>query len=180
MTKYYSFLPQYWDWQLLWIYPIVHLKTLEKELVHVCLVVLQVIVSKLMCISVPWPFQSNGHCQDTCKFQYAYAILQGNNCWCSNFAPFTQVDVGQCNVDCPGFPSEKCGNQALGLYGYYQLTIQPSGTIGGPASSSTPVRLRSALFFFTTSPSIPVHIIVPRAMTHFFSPAVFIFRLKVK
>lgn len=91
-----------------------------------------------------WQFQSNGHCQDTCKYQYSYAILQGNNCWCSNYAPYDQVDVGNCNVNCPGFPSEKCGNEAEGLYGYYVLDIQPSGTLGAPSFSASTTLLTNS------------------------------------
>lgn len=87
-----------------------------------------------------WQFQSNGHCQDTCKGQYAYGIIQGKNCFCSNFAPYEQVDISRCNSDCPGFPSEKCGNQAQSLFGYYRLDMSPSGTLGSPAPAPTPVR----------------------------------------
>ncbi|GAB7346018.1 hypothetical protein MBLNU457_4790t2 [Dothideomycetes sp. NU457] len=79
-------------------------------------------------------YQSNGACHDSCQ-SYAYAIVQYQSCWCSNYAPADTVSVGQCNVPCPGYPYENCGNQAQGLFGYIQLN-QPSGTIG--ASSSAP------------------------------------------
>ena len=81
-------------------------------------------------IPVADPYQSNGSCQDTCKAQYAFAILKGNQCWCSNYAPGSQNSPGSCNSDCPGFPFEKCGNPDQDLYGYYQLNNNVAGTLG--------------------------------------------------
>ena len=97
-------------------------------------------------------FQSDGACQTTCQESFAYAILQGTNCWCSNFAPADQTDTGSCNSQCPGFPTDLCGNQGAGLFGYYQLgNVQPSGTIGA-AAASTPSAAASS------SPPVSVHI----------------------
>ena len=83
-------------------------------------------------------FQSNGLCQTTCS-GYAYAVLQGGNCWCSDYAPANQVTTYDCNEQCPGYPYDWCGSQSAGLFGYYQLSVAPSGTAGGatPASSSS-------------------------------------------
>jgi hypothetical protein len=79
-------------------------------------------------------YMSNGKCHDTCLSSYAFAIVQDDNCWCSNDVPADQVSTGDCDTSCPGFPDDKCGNSADGLYGYIQLNIAPSGTSGGSAS----------------------------------------------
>ncbi len=83
-------------------------------------------------------FQSNGACQDTCSSKYAFAVIQGQNCWCSNYAPGYMVNTLKCNDACPGFPSEWCGSSSSGLYAYFQLSISPSGT--SSRSSAQPSR----------------------------------------
>ncbi|KAK0934596.1 hypothetical protein LTR29_013797 [Friedmanniomyces endolithicus] len=86
-------------------------------------------------------YQSNGACHDQCKDNYAFAVVQWQDCWCSNYIPAEQQSISNCNQNCPGYPSEQCGNQSAGLYGYIQLYRHPSGTAGGLAStqaSSTP------------------------------------------
>ena len=82
-------------------------------------------------------YQSNGACYDTCSSQYAYAVVQYQDCWCSNYAPANQSSTSQCSQDCPGYPAEQCGNQNEGLFGYIQLTISPSGTAGASASTTS-------------------------------------------
>ncbi|KAM5345278.1 hypothetical protein ACJ41O_011140 [Fusarium nematophilum] len=82
-------------------------------------------------------YQTNGLCHDFCIDDYAFAITQVNSCWCSNYVPSesTQDDVTACDIDCPAWPSEKCGGD--GLYGYVSLgNVLPSGT-RGPSSSAT-------------------------------------------
>ncbi|KAI4727650.1 WSC-domain-containing protein [Aureobasidium sp. EXF-10728] len=82
-------------------------------------------------------YQSNGACHDECAANYAFAIVQYQQCWCSNYAPADQVDVSQCSQSCPGYPSESCGDKDNGLYGYIKLNIDPSGTLGSGSSSSS-------------------------------------------
>jgi len=94
-------------------------------------------------------YQSNGACQQTCG-GYAFAVVQYQNCWCSNYVPAHQVSVNQCNLDCPGFPDEKCGNQDQGLYGYVQLA-SPSGTAGGSSSATSTTQTSSSTSY--TPPS---------------------------
>lgn len=79
-------------------------------------------------------YQSNGACQTTCAANYAFAVVQYQKCWCSNYIPSSQVSVGGCNQDCPGFPSEKCGNTDEGLFGYIALNKQPLGVAGASSS----------------------------------------------
>ncbi|KAI0022722.1 hypothetical protein F4780DRAFT_788318 [Xylariomycetidae sp. FL0641] len=82
-------------------------------------------------------FQSDGLCRGQCQDSYAFAVLQDDICWCSNFVPdeSTQVDTSKCDTSCPGFPDDTCGGD--GLFGYILLNQSPSGTIGGSTSSST-------------------------------------------
>ncbi|GAB0140856.1 hypothetical protein EsHS_00001467 [Epichloe bromicola] len=83
-------------------------------------------------------YQSNGLCHDFCNPNaYAYAVIQGENCWCSNYTPdkSTQVSSGRCNKDCPGYPFEKCGGPDV--FAYVVVNGMPSGTKGGSTPSST-------------------------------------------
>ncbi|QPH09604.1 hypothetical protein C2857_000499 [Epichloe festucae Fl1] len=83
-------------------------------------------------------WQTNGLCHDYCNpTGYAYAVTQGNYCWCSNYTPdkSTQVSSGRCNTDCPGYPFEKCGGPDV--FGYVVANGMPSGTKGGSTPSST-------------------------------------------
>ncbi|KAJ9218058.1 hypothetical protein DTO166G4_449 [Paecilomyces variotii] len=74
-------------------------------------------------------YQSYGLCEQTCNADYAYAILQGHDCWCSNYAPSETTSASDCSESCPGYQSDKCGNVSKGLYVYYQMAnVLPSGT----------------------------------------------------
>ncbi|KIW02460.1 hypothetical protein, variant 2 [Verruconis gallopava] len=93
-------------------------------------------------------YMSMGKCHDTCISSYAFAILQGENCWCSNYIPQEQTSTSSCNTPCPGYPSDTCGNTSEGLYGYIKLNLAASGTASAasstgqtsvPASSSSPI-----------------------------------------
>lgn len=80
-------------------------------------------------------YNSNGACQTQCQGQYAFAIVQWQSCWCSNYVPADQTSTGDCSQQCPGYPDESCGSEDDGLYGYIALNRAPSGTMG--ASSET-------------------------------------------
>ncbi|PGH16308.1 hypothetical protein AJ79_01847 [Helicocarpus griseus UAMH5409] len=85
-------------------------------------------------------FQSNGACRDTCVKEYAVAILQGKQCWCSNEVPGGTTSTDECDETCPGYPSDKCGSTSKGLFAYIILK-KPSGTVGETtqtAVSTTP------------------------------------------
>ena len=107
-------------------------------------------------------YQSDGSCQVTCQDSYAFAVLQGVNCWCSDYTPSDQKQTNLCNDPCPGFPGDWCGNPSAGLYGYIALSIAPSGTIDGASPStqasssiasvsSTPSTRRLYRSFYSTS-----------------------------
>ncbi|KAH7324630.1 hypothetical protein B0I35DRAFT_166199 [Stachybotrys elegans] len=82
--------------------------------------------------------QSNGLCRDFCVDDYAYAITQRFSCWCTNFAPAESVELddGDCNTPCPGYPLEECGGS--NAFGYLELNqVAPSGTRGPDEQTSS-------------------------------------------
>ena len=86
-------------------------------------------------------FQSDGLCFGFCAADWAFAVVQGKLCWCSDYIPDQgdQVGTGQCSNPCPGYPTDVCGGN--NLFGYMALKKSPSGTSGsnnaGGGSSST-------------------------------------------
>lgn len=94
-------------------------------------------------------FQSNGLCYTFCNPTYSFAILQGFDCWCSDFAPGTTTTLSDCYTPCPGYPDDMCASSSLGLFGYIALPKVPAGTQGGSASSSSSKASR------TTTPATP-------------------------
>ena len=109
----------------------------EAMLVRKAYYLLLELADLVFCLLVMDNFQSNGACHDTCLAQYAFAVVQGFNCWCSDYVPFDTTSTALCDQDCPGFPSDKCGNTTAGLYGYIALSVQPSGTQGATSSSTS-------------------------------------------
>ncbi len=84
-------------------------------------------------------YQSESACSATCS-GYAYAVVQYQQCWCSNYTPSDTTDISNCNQNCPGWPYEHCGSTASHLYGYVALGPSPLGIIGAssiPMSSNT-------------------------------------------
>lgn len=88
-------------------------------------------------------YMTNGLCHDTCQ-GYAFAITQFTECWCSNEAPADTTGTDSCNKECPGYPSELCGNQQGGLYGYIALGKAPESTAG--VVGSNPGSFASGVF----------------------------------
>ncbi|PYI14990.1 hypothetical protein BO86DRAFT_419963 [Aspergillus japonicus CBS 114.51] len=92
-------------------------------------------------------FQSNGLCEDHCS-SYAFGILQGYDCWCSNIAPnsATNVNNSKCSQDCPGYPDDSCGSTSKGLYAYVEVVgNQPSGTATVSSTSTTSTSVSKSL-----------------------------------
>ncbi|PMD54140.1 uncharacterized protein K444DRAFT_634905 [Hyaloscypha bicolor E] len=95
-------------------------------------------------------FQSHGACSLFCQgvqhpdinsISYAFAILQNDGCWCSNYFPTGGNLTQGCSTPCPGWPFEYCG-AGNGHFTYEELSTTPSGTAGaggpdGSAASST-------------------------------------------
>ncbi|KAF7934954.1 uncharacterized protein EAE98_002999 [Botrytis deweyae] len=94
-------------------------------------------------------YQSDGLCHDFCLDEYAFAVVQGSECWCSNYVPGTTSSTSDCNTPCPGYPDDTCGGDSL--YGYMSLTLSPSGTKGAATTLSTSTSSEKV----TTSTSSP-------------------------
>ncbi|TGO29512.1 hypothetical protein BPAE_0014g00630 [Botrytis paeoniae] len=94
-------------------------------------------------------YQSDGLCYDFCLDEYAFAVVQGSECWCSNYVPGTTSSTSDCDTPCPGYPDDTCGGDSL--YGYISLTLSPSGTKGAATTSSTSTSSEKV----TTSTSSP-------------------------
>lgn len=87
-------------------------------------------------------WQSNGLCHDFCvEKSFAFAILQGHYCWCSDYVPVksSQVDTDECHDPCPGWLPDTCGSHDL--FGYIALDIAPSGTAAGSSTSTSSVSI---------------------------------------
>ncbi|KAF2170078.1 hypothetical protein M409DRAFT_19685 [Zasmidium cellare ATCC 36951] len=72
-------------------------------------------------------YNTLGYCSTKCQNgSYAYAIVQGHGCWCSNDKPSNIQSPAGCSQQCPGYPAQYCGNTEQGLFGYVE--VQPSGS----------------------------------------------------
>lgn len=94
-------------------------------------------------------YQSNGLCQTFCVQSYAFAIVQDNLCWCSNYAPGADKEsTSKCNTKCPGYPTEMCGGNDL--FGYIKLEKPVVGTKStdgtGVTATSDKVRFLASEF----------------------------------
>lgn len=90
------------------------------------------------CVTASYQWQSNGFCKTTCQANYALAIVQGSNCWCSNYIPADQLSVSSdCSKKCQGYGFENCGNDDTGTFGYVLLDKSPSGTASASQASDT-------------------------------------------
>lgn len=84
-------------------------------------------------------YNSMGACSTKCQNQYALAVVQGKNCWCTNYIPADQASTSDCSAQCPGYPDDLCGNPEKGLYGYVPLDKAPLGTAGAASSAQSTV-----------------------------------------
>ncbi|KAM3087018.1 Cell wall integrity and stress response component 4 [Clarireedia jacksonii] len=93
-------------------------------------------------------FQSDGLCYNFCVDSYAFAIVKGSDCWCSNYVPGSTTSTDDCKNSCPGYPSDTCGGD--NTYGYISLRLSPSGTKGAATAAASSTTLQ-----VTTSSSSP-------------------------
>ena len=102
-------------------------------------------------------FQSNGACQQTCA-GYAFAVVQYQSCWCSDYVPADTTSTSSCSVACPGYPYENCGDESAGLFGYVALGPAPSGTQGSASSTdySSPTQATQPTVQSVSAQSLPV------------------------
>ncbi|KAI4225229.1 MAG: hypothetical protein LQ349_007096 [Xanthoria aureola] len=103
---------------------------------------------------VTYDYQSAGRCFDNCKAQYAFAIVKGKSCWCSDYAPGDTTSLGSCSSPCPGYPFEQCGSDAF--FGYIAIGKAPVGTIGASqsqSSTSSPPEVSTSISEVVSSPA---------------------------
>lgn len=81
-------------------------------------------------------------CHNTCNDGgFAVAIVQGQDCWCSNTVPLSTASMSNCDVPCPVWPAENCASD--GYYGYLVIdqnkvqTLQSSSRTSTSSTSST-------------------------------------------
>lgn len=89
-------------------------------------------------------YQSQGRCFGNCTdANFALAIVQAKNCWCSNIVPNrdTQKSLSNCENPCPGYPTDYCGGS--GSFGYMELANDPSGTAPGIPNTKPPTTTSS-------------------------------------
>lgn len=86
-------------------------------------------------------FQTQGLCEKFCTGEYAFAILNDQSCWCSDYEPSedAKVDDDECNIRCPAY-TEWCGGKN-DKYGYLELGKTPEGTKSPDVSPSSFQRL---------------------------------------
>ncbi|GMM35239.1 Wsc4 protein [Saccharomycopsis crataegensis] len=80
---------------------------------------------------ISYEFMSHGYCSEHCG-EYAFAIVQGKSCWCSNTQPSTTG--GDCDTECPGYGYEICGGS--GTFGYIVLDEGLASSVSSTESSS--------------------------------------------
>lgn len=58
----------------------------------------------------PFTFQSSGYCKKKCsgKGKPVYALYKGSNCLCGDEIPSSKTSDDDCNVECNGYPADKC------------------------------------------------------------------------
>lgn len=120
-------------------------------------------------------FQSDGRCNQNCT-SYAFAIVREKSCWCSNLIPNPddQKPIADCNIPCPGYPSDLCGG--INLWGYMEISAnEPTGTapagIGLPTSAA-PTKTSSSSSVRKPAPSSPA---ISHRYQHVCPPCFFFF-----
>ncbi|KAL8847140.1 MAG: hypothetical protein Q9221_007805 [Calogaya cf. arnoldii] len=114
--------------------------------------------------AVTYDYQSAGRCFDSCKAQYAFAVVKGKSCWCSDYAPADITSVGSCSSPCPGYPFEQCGSSEN--FGYIAIGKAPAGTRGASqslSSASSPPEVSTSISEVT--PPTPKPVTVQQTVT---------------
>lgn len=105
-------------------------------------------------------YQSDGLCHDFCLDNFAFAIVQDANCWCTDYTPATslRVDMSDCTTECPGFPDDICGGP--GLWAYIQLSKAAAGTKGGadPTTAAATTTAQVCSFYLCVLHVVPFYV----------------------
>ncbi|KAJ5462835.1 ER membrane protein Wsc4 [Penicillium sp. IBT 31633x] len=100
-------------------------------------------------------YQSNGACITTCS-KYAFGVLQGKRCWCTNVAPSEsdRTKTSECDTSCPGYPNDSCGSASDGVFAYVEIGGHDvTSTAGGSTSTSSKTTSSSSSSSSTSSTS---------------------------
>lgn len=104
-------------------------------------------------------YQTQGLCRDECTGKYAFAVLNYQSCWCTNYEPAKsdKVDDDECDTKCPAY-TEWCGGKD-DRYGYLALGKTPEGTKSSndddDETSSTSVSLLTRCLIVRVFPISP-------------------------
>ncbi|KAF8467416.1 hypothetical protein BDZ91DRAFT_146326 [Kalaharituber pfeilii] len=86
---------------------------------------------------VEWnEWQTLGLCHDKCS-KFAFGIVRGYECWCSDYVPHPSQRRDDCNVQCPQYDQEDCGNPQSGSFGYIETNRKPKGTAKASDGTTT-------------------------------------------
>ncbi|RDL36228.1 uncharacterized protein BP5553_06840 [Venustampulla echinocandica] len=121
-------------------------------------------------------YQSNGLCRGFCVDKYAFAIVQDDGCWCSDYVPASTADG--CSKKCPGYPPDLCGGN--GVFGYISLTKPPAGTKGSSgttesdksSTSTTSTRAPTTSSTWTPTPVVSLETVTGEVRTVTVTPTV--------
>lgn len=110
----------------------------------------------LILLIVYGEWTSLSSCMNNCTAagSYAFAVVQENNCWCSNYVPSPRVAVSQCDNACPGWPYENCGNIDDNLFGYLALGPAAAGTSGSSTSTVSATSAASSSTVITSQQTV--------------------------
>lgn len=101
-----------------------------------------------------YQFQSVNHCQESCGSSAVAAIFEGSTCYCSDSASFldslTSLSESECDINCNGWPYQKCGGSAA-MNLYINTDAVVDSTTNKQSSTSSSSSRSTALTTTTTS-----------------------------
>ncbi|KAH3668686.1 hypothetical protein OGAPHI_002440 [Ogataea philodendri] len=85
-----------------------------------------------------YTWQTSSYCSSECSSYKYFALSGGNECYCGDDKPTSSTSSSSCNVNCVGYPQEKCGGDgAYTVYGTDDSDDSDSSSSSSAASSST-------------------------------------------
>lgn len=84
---------------------------------------------QLTWLLLEWDWMSLGWCKDKCnEASFAFGVVLGDQCWCGDLVPNSSRNRDDCDVLCPRYDLENCGNPDTGAYAYIDTNNKPKGT----------------------------------------------------
>ncbi|CAI4049347.1 Wsc2p SKDI_14G0510 [Saccharomyces kudriavzevii IFO 1802] len=89
-----------------------------------------------------YEYQSVSYCENECSGQAVVALFDGTGCYCggsvSQVQSLTQLDASKCDVNCAGWPYQKCGgSSAMNVYINNAASTADSSSSTASSTSST-------------------------------------------